>query len=100
MSDLSEDKLKRFFERAGPYVEELSDFARRMLLERQELTHQTAIGAGHGWRLAAIIYKLRKRGWPIFTYKDGRGIAHYRLAAGWYPGKENPHKAGNQGGGE
>lgn len=55
------------------------------LLKRQDLTHQTEILAGHGWRLAAKIHYLRKKGWPIITDLDIYKIAHYRLPTGWYP---------------
>jgi hypothetical protein len=37
-------------------------------------------------RLAAIINRLRERGWPIVTDQDnGNGLAHYSLPAGWRP---------------
>lgn len=77
--------LRKFFERAGPDVEDTADFARRMLLDRQDLTQRIALEAGCGWRLAAEIHRLREKGWPILTYKDAAGIAHYRLREGWYP---------------
>ena len=40
---------------------------------------------GHGWRLAAVIFYLRKQGWKIETILDSRRIGHYRLVAGWTP---------------
>lgn len=88
----SDEALQRHF------AEELAVFARRMLLERQDLTHRIAIEAGCGWRLASAIYDQRKRGWPIISELDGAGVAHYRLPPGWYPEKDETPEPGKNGG--
>lgn len=56
-----------------------------LLLKRVDLTHETLIGMGCGWRLAAVIHYLRRKGWPIQTDLDMGRVAHYRLPAGWTP---------------
>lgn len=38
------------------------------------------------WRLSSIVYRLRRRGWPITATQDhGTGIARYSLPSGWTP---------------
>lgn len=38
------------------------------------------------WRLSSIVYRLRRRGWPIVAAQDhGFGIARYSLPEGWIP---------------
>jgi len=38
------------------------------------------------WRLSSLIYRLRRRGWPILATQDrGCGLAHYSLPTGWTP---------------
>jgi hypothetical protein len=48
------------------------------------IDHMNEIGEVKGWRLAAIIYNLRRNyHWPIETeYKGPERIAHYQLATG------------------
>lgn len=42
-------------------------------------------------RLAAIIKRLRERGWPVITDQDkGNGIAKYSLPEGWQPDTKKP----------
>jgi len=42
-------------------------------------------------RLAAIIKRLRERGWPIITDQNkGNGIANYSLPEGWQPDTKKP----------
>jgi hypothetical protein len=42
-------------------------------------------------RLAAIIKRLRERGWPVITAQDkGNGIAKYSLPEGWQPDTKKP----------
>lgn len=68
------------------YIDKHMPIVKELLLQRVDLTHQTLIDLGHGWRLGAIIHVLRKREWPIDSLIDDRRIAHYRLQAGWDPG--------------
>lgn len=44
-----------------------------------------AVAARHNiWRLSSLIYRLRRRGWPITATKDhGTGLARYSIPAGW-----------------
>lgn len=38
------------------------------------------------WRLSSLIYRLRRRGWPIEAERQHRnGLAVYRLRHGWRP---------------
>lgn len=67
------------------YAQKYAPIVRQLLLERKDLTHQTLIDSGLGWRLAAVIYYLRMKGWPIETMLDMRRVAHYRLPPGWTP---------------
>lgn len=41
----------------------------------------------HGvWRLSGVIYRLRRRGWPIIAERDhNNGLAHYSVPRGWKP---------------
>ena len=54
----------------------------KALLAGRTISHQTEIREVRGWRLGAIVHRLRHEyGWPIQT--DHRGpsrIAHYSLA--------------------
>ncbi len=43
------------------------------------IDHPDAIEAGHGWRLAARIYDLRKKGVQIVTRRGRNGKAAYSL---------------------
>lgn len=64
------------------------DLVKRWLLSRRNLTHQTLIDAGGGWRLGALIYYLRRKAnpqWPIATVRDHNRVAHYWLPKGWTP---------------
>ncbi|MFZ1828286.1 MAG: helix-turn-helix domain-containing protein [Candidatus Competibacteraceae bacterium] len=46
-----------------------------------------SVAARHScWRLSSIIYRLRRRGWPITTKRDhGAGLARYSVPEGWKP---------------
>ncbi|QBX34674.1 hypothetical protein E4191_08095 [Paracoccus liaowanqingii] len=48
------------------------------------ISHKTEIREVKGWRLGAIIHRLKSAyGWPIVTELRGpENIAHYRLALG------------------
>lgn len=36
------------------------------------------------WRLSGVIYRLRRRGWPIITRRDHQnGLARYSLPKEW-----------------
>lgn len=57
-------------------------WACKALIEGRTLTHRTEIREVRGWRLAAIVEKLRNRyGWPIVAqYRGPENIAYYRLS--------------------
>ena len=59
-------------------------WACKALTEGRILSIKTKIREVKGWRLAAVVEKLRKQyGWPILTeYRGPENIAHYRLAPG------------------
>ena len=67
------------------YARKYSPIVKDLLLQRVDLTHQTMIENGYGWRLSAVIFCLRGQGWKIDTILDSRRIGHYRLEAGWSP---------------
>ena len=51
-----------------------------MLIRGKEISHADEIEEANGWRLAAIIHKLRYTyNWPIATRYDDNKIAYYRL---------------------
>jgi len=73
------------------------EWVRRELLAGRSLAHPDlvkACGGCAGWRLAAVVHKLRGDGWPI----ESRPMPNpgpdtglnppvvYRLAPGWRPG--------------
>ncbi|KQI70018.1 hypothetical protein AN189_01050 [Loktanella sp. 3ANDIMAR09] len=55
----------------------------KALLANQTINHRTEIKEVDGWRLAAIIHRLRHRyGWPIHVeYIGPQNVAHYSLKA-------------------
>ena len=55
----------------------------KALLEGRTITHRDEIGETRGWRLGAIIHRLRRHyEWPIETeYRGPERIAHYSLPA-------------------
>lgn len=56
----------------------------KALLAGRIISHQTEIREVHGWRLGAIIHRLRHEyGWPIQTeYRGPARVAHYSLKPG------------------
>jgi hypothetical protein len=55
----------------------------KALLDKRTISHRTEINEVHGWRLGAIIHRLKSEyGWPIQAeYRAPRNIAHYSLKA-------------------
>ncbi|MEL7104786.1 MAG: hypothetical protein AAGM21_02625 [Pseudomonadota bacterium] len=53
----------------------------KALIEGRTITHKTEIREVRGWRLGAIVHKLREDfGWPITSeFRGGDNIAHYFL---------------------
>ncbi|MEZ5723903.1 MAG: hypothetical protein R3E47_02255 [Paracoccaceae bacterium] len=51
------------------------------LMNGRTISHRTEIREVRGWRLGAIIHRLkRKYDWPILTdYRGPKNVAHYRL---------------------
>jgi len=56
-------------------------WACKALLDGRTITHQTEFREVRGWRLGAIIHRLRHDyGWPIIVDYVGRSnVAYYRL---------------------
>ena len=51
------------------------------LIKGREISHADEIAEARGWRLSAIIYRLRHHyKWPITTRYDDNRIGHYRLS--------------------
>ncbi|MDD3760843.1 MAG: helix-turn-helix domain-containing protein [Acidithiobacillus sp.] len=55
------------------------EWALQCLQSGKVIDHPQAIIGGHGWRLAARIYDLRKEGHRILTARGSGGIAKYHL---------------------
>ena len=56
----------------------------KALLDGREISHQTEIKEIRGWRLGAIIHRLKGEfGWPIVAeYRKPDNVAFYSLKAG------------------
>ena len=56
----------------------------KALIDGRIINHRTEIREVRGWRLGAIIFRLKRHyGWPIETGYRGRdNIAHYSLKVG------------------
>lgn len=56
----------------------------KALLDGRTISHKTEIREVRGWRLGAIIHRLRHEYcWPIQTeYRGPQNVAHYSLKAG------------------
>ena len=58
-------------------------WACRQLLKGQEISHLDEIKSVKGWRLAAIIWRLRHEfDWPIDKREGKDGVVFYRLERG------------------
>lgn len=69
-----------------PPKEAPSRALQRLLLHGETLTPIRAALEFNYWRLGGLIHRLRRRGWPIQSYRHhGNGMASYRLPAGWRP---------------
>lgn len=62
-------------------------WACKALLTGRTISHRTEIREVRGWRLAAIVERLRRQyGWPIdVDYRGPDNTAHYRLRPGTDP---------------
>lgn len=61
------------------------------LLAGCQVDSVTAFSRHYITRLAALIKRLRDRGWPVITDQDkGNGIARYSLPEGWQPDTKKP----------
>ena len=60
------------------------EWACRALLSGRTIGHDNEIAEANGWRLSAIIWRLKhKYGWPIVTeYTGPENHARYKLAVG------------------
>jgi len=56
----------------------------KAFIEGRVISHKTEIREAHGWRLAAIVERLRNEFlWPIDTeYRGPDRVAYYRLSKG------------------
>lgn len=69
-------------------------WVKRELLAGKTLTHPdliSACGGRGGWRLGAVIHKLRGEGWPVKSAPIAGGCeanppVRYSVPAGWQPG--------------
>lgn len=63
----------------------------KALIEGRTISHKTEIQEVKGWRLAAIVHRLKDSfKWPILTeFRGPDNIAHYRLTPGIDPAELN-----------
>ena len=56
----------------------------KALIEGRTISHKTEIREVNGWRLGAIVHRLRHEyGWPICTeYRGSENVAYYWLEPG------------------
>lgn len=56
----------------------------KALLDGRAISHKTEIREVQGWRLGAIVHRLKTRyGWPIHAeYRGAENVAYYRLDPG------------------
>ena len=56
----------------------------KALLEGRTISHKTEIREVRGWRLGAIVHRLKSSyGWPVLTeYRGPESVAYYRLSPG------------------
>jgi len=61
----------------------------KALIEGRTISHKTEIREVKGWRLAAIVHRLKDSfNWPIQTeFRGPDNIAHYRLTPGTDPAR-------------
>lgn len=61
----------------------------KALLDGRTISHKTEIREVRGWRLGAIIHRLRHEyGWPVHTeYRGPEHVAYYSLPEGFDSGK-------------
>lgn len=54
----------------------------KALIEDRTISHKTEIREVRGWRLGAIVHRLKSSyGWPILTeYRGSENVAYYRLS--------------------
>ena len=59
----------------------------KALLDGRTISHRTEIREVRGWRLGAIVHRLRwEYGWPIeVEYRGPENVAHYKLRPGTDP---------------
>ncbi|MEP3332126.1 hypothetical protein [Sedimentitalea sp.] len=75
----------------------------KALLDGRTISHQTEIREVRGWRLGAIIHRLKSEyGWPIVSeYRGPENVAYYSMKAGFYrPDLRLPRSAQSLGNGE
>lgn len=78
----------------------------KALLDGRTISHKTEIREIKGWRLGAIIHRLKnKYGWPVLVeYRGPENVAHYRLEPGTdisrlrFPPSAGPLADGPEGG--
>lgn len=78
-------------------------WACKALIEGREISHKTEIREAKGWRLGAIVHRLKSEyRWPIVVeYKGSVNVAYYRLRPGTDPARliYPPSASGLAGGG-
>lgn len=80
------------------------EWVRRQLLAGRSLAYPdliVACGGRGGWRLGAVIRKLRQDGWPVRSIPIAGGCqanppVRYSIPAGWNPGGGGPVQLGLQ----
>lgn len=74
-----------------------ADEIKRWLLAGKEIDAvQAGIEFGY-WRLASLVERLRRRGWPISSERqNGNGLAVYSLPRGWRPASSEHSNMGKE----
>jgi hypothetical protein len=68
-----------------------TDQVKKALLAGEALTQPAAAKRFNCFRLAPVIERLRRRGWPVSTTLTGKSrMAVYRLPDGWRTPAETP----------
>lgn len=58
---------------------------KRRLMRGETIDTRSFVAETGHWRLGAAIHYLRRKDWPIESYRDQTGVAHYYIPSGQVP---------------